>query len=452
MKLPLRIRLYILATLVAGAASLAAWMWAWPDGNGLEAYGVGGWLLPITLGLLSAAAVMFPLQLDRGHKLQINDAVHFSSLLLFGAPLAVAVVGLGAGAGYLALLAMKRRNVWDAMFNPGKNALAVAAGGAAYYAIMPAHAPVLFDDLRNLLALPAAALVMYAFNTLPSCIGIALQHGKNPLRVWLNGRRVDALQSLALYLIGLVTALTVQEHAWAVVVMALPTAPIYLTLKRTVELLAQQRDNRTHTVSAVEAMADTVDARNTFTKDHSRRAAELAVRIAQAMALPEPEVEQIRMAARVLNIGKIGVPDALLRKPGRLTPDEWEQVEKHVRTGYEILGGFPDYRECRELVLQQHEHWDGSGYPEGLVGEAIALGAQIVGVADAVVAMRSERPYRKTRSHDETIEELRRQQGKQWHPAVVETAIGMLRAAEASGAQEPPAVAHAVARPVHVPA
>jgi len=197
-----------------------------------------------------------------------------------------------------------------------------------------------------------------------------------------------------------------------------------VTLKRSVDLLDRIQDN--HTVTAVEAMADTVDLRNPYTHDHSRRVAERAVLIARALALPEKEIEQIRLAARVNDLGKIGVSDHVLRKPGPLTADEWEQVEKHVRTGYDILGGFPEYRECREIVLLHHERWDGSGYPQANRGITSAdnyraqLAGQVVGIADALDAMTSERPYRAAMSLEQALDTLRGERGRQWEPRVVE--------------------------------
>jgi HD-GYP domain-containing protein (c-di-GMP phosphodiesterase class II) len=146
------------------------------------------------------------------------------------------------------------------------------------------------------------------------------------------------------------------------------------------------------------------------------------------MALPVAEIEQIRMAARVLGMGKIGVSDEILGKPGKLTPDEWEQMEKHVRTGYDVLGGFPEYEACRDLVLQHRERWDGSGYPQGLSEGEIKLGAQILAVADALVAMTSDRPYRKAMTLTEALDQVRAQQGRQWHPAVAETARALFAA------------------------
>lgn len=423
-KLSRTVRLYVLAVTAGAGLAAAGWSFAWPNGNGLESYGEAGWLLPVTFAVLSGTAVLFPLTLGPGHKLVINDMVHFASLILFGPLLAMAVVAAGSAVGYGALTIQGKRRVWDIVFNPSKNALAVAAGGVVYYSIIPAHAPASFDDARQMLALPLMAVAMYLVNTVPACVAAGLQHHKHPLQLWMNGRRVDALQTVALFLLGLVTALTVRQYPWAIIVMTLPAALIYVTLKRSADLLDRLQDN--HTITAVEAMADTVDLRNPYTHDHGRRVADVALRIARAMALPEPEVEQVRLAARVHNLGNIGVSDQVLRKPGKLTPDEWEQVEKHVRTGYDILGGFADYRECREIVLRHHERWDGSGYPQGLQGvqsaetHRLQMAGQILGVADALDAMTSERPYRAALTLEAALDVIGSEKGRQWHPAVVE--------------------------------
>ena len=113
---------------------------------------------------------------------------HFAALMLFGAPLAMVVVAVGSTAGYTVLKHRRRDPIWlDLLFNPSKGALSVAAGGAIYYAIIPAHAPTSFDDVRQVVALPAMATVMYLVNSFPACVAAGLQHGKKPLRLWLNG-------------------------------------------------------------------------------------------------------------------------------------------------------------------------------------------------------------------------------------------------------------------------
>jgi HD-GYP domain-containing protein (c-di-GMP phosphodiesterase class II) len=147
--------------------------------------------------------------------------------------------------------------------------------------------------------------------------------------------------------------------------------------------------------------------------------AEHAVRIARQLRLPDREVELVRLAARVHDLGKIAVPDEVLHKHGRLTDEEFALMKKHPATGADILSKFPEYKQGRELVLSHHERIDGRGYPRGLMGEAIPLGARIIAIADSWDAMTSDRPYREALDQHVAMAELVRGRGTQWDSAVV---------------------------------
>jgi HD-GYP domain-containing protein (c-di-GMP phosphodiesterase class II) len=144
------------------------------------------------------------------------------------------------------------------------------------------------------------------------------------------------------------------------------------------------------------------------------------VRIARQMHLADREVELIRLASRVHDLGKIAVPDEVLHKHGRLTEAEFALMKKHPDTGAEILAKFPEYRRGRELVLAHHERIDGRGYPRGLSGTAIPLGARVMAVADAWDAMTSDRPYRTALEHGVALAELMRGRGTQWDADAVD--------------------------------
>jgi HD-GYP domain-containing protein (c-di-GMP phosphodiesterase class II) len=133
------------------------------------------------------------------------------------------------------------------------------------------------------------------------------------------------------------------------------------------------------------------------------------------------DVATLRLAARVHDLGKIGLPDSILRKEGKLEPEEFALMKEHARRGHEILAKFPQYRKGREIVLAHHERYDGKGYPSGLIAERIPLGAQIVAVADALDAMTSDRPYRAALPLHQAMTELRIGRATQWSPAVVDT-------------------------------
>jgi HD-GYP domain-containing protein (c-di-GMP phosphodiesterase class II) len=139
------------------------------------------------------------------------------------------------------------------------------------------------------------------------------------------------------------------------------------------------------------------------------------------------EIEMISLAAKVHDIGKIRIPDAILLKPGKLTPAERRVMETHPRLGFDILRPFSEYAKVLDLVLTHHERYDGRGYPNGTVGSRLLLIAQVIPVADSLDAMTSDRAYRPARTWDSALDELRRGAGTQWNPGVVEAAVTALR-------------------------
>lgn len=166
-------------------------------------------------------------------------------------------------------------------------------------------------------------------------------------------------------------------------------------------------------------VADVVDRRDPYTFQHSESVADHAVRTARRLNLPDRHVEMIRLAARVHDLGKIAVPDAVLNKKERLTDEEFALMKKHPQDGADMLLQFPEYQRGRELVLAHHERVDGRGYPRGLSAAEIPLGARIIAVADAWDAMTSNRPYRTALDQDVAMGELMRGCGTQWDAEVV---------------------------------
>ena len=171
--------------------------------------------------------------------------------------------------------------------------------------------------------------------------------------------------------------------------------------------------------TTLEALATALDTRDSETLGHSLRVAAYTVAVARRMGVVEPELTDIYRGALLHDVGKIGVPDAILRKPGRLTPEEWNEMRRHPELGYRILEGVDFMERAREIVLSHQEHFDGGGYPRGLAGSAIPLGARIFAVVDTLDAMTSDRPYRKARAYDEARAEIRRYSGTQFDPEVV---------------------------------
>ena len=169
---------------------------------------------------------------------------------------------------------------------------------------------------------------------------------------------------------------------------------------------------------AAENLIRIVDSKDTYTGRHSQAVAVLVEAIARELDLDDETTEQLKLAALLHDLGKIAIPDSLLRKPGCLEPDERRLVRAHVQFGHSLLEGL-GIEPVDSWVLHHHEHWDGSGYPDGLAGEAIPLGSRVILVADAYDAMTSDRTYRTASTATQALAEIRRRAGAQFDPAVV---------------------------------
>ncbi|MDQ7008382.1 MAG: HD domain-containing phosphohydrolase, partial [Acidobacteriota bacterium] len=177
--------------------------------------------------------------------------------------------------------------------------------------------------------------------------------------------------------------------------------------------------------STLSALMIALDHRDNETQGHSLRVVAYTDRLAREMGIVEPELTEIKRGAMLHDVGKIGVQDAVLRKPGPLDPEELEQMHQHPRWGWEMLRGIDYLAVPAEIVLSHQENWDGSGYPRGLRQEQIPVGARIFAVADTLDAMTSNRPYRNAGTMEEVRGELLRCAGTQFDPRVVEAFLAV---------------------------
>jgi len=169
----------------------------------------------------------------------------------------------------------------------------------------------------------------------------------------------------------------------------------------------------------IENLAQAVYLRDTYTGEHSRRVTRFALLLGQQLRLSAEDLEVIRFATPLHDIGKVGIADGILRKPGPLTAQEFDIMKTHTTGGAKILELIPDLRRALSIVRSHHERWDGHGYPDGLAGDNIPLLARIVAVADSFDAMTFDTPYRRAIPVAEAFAELETQQGKQFDPHVV---------------------------------
>ncbi len=417
-----RLRAYLLLTAAPAIAAVALLL-------RVPAAAPGDPVLMVVLIAMGVAAANFPVMVSARYKADASPAIDLAFVILFPPATAVALVGLTRilGDGSLCLrtnpaTGTRRRAPIDLVFNTSQLMLAAACSAVIYHGITTTG--VLGGSL---LAEPVgaalAAIALYVVSNSAVAIATSRLVGRTAIEIWAEAAAVELKPDAAIYASGYVLALVANGRPWLALVMIAPLAGLQLALKRA----AQMRDQ---TLAAVEAMADMVDRRDSYTFQHSQSVAEHAVRTARRLRLADGDVETIRLAARVHDLGKIAVPDSVLHKHGRLTDEEFALMKKHPQDGAEILSKFPEYRAGRELVLAHHERIDGRGYPHGLSGDAIPLGARVIAVADAWDAMTSDRPYREALPQSVALAELMRGRGTQWDASVVDAFAASLPGTE----------------------
>jgi response regulator RpfG family c-di-GMP phosphodiesterase len=195
--------------------------------------------------------------------------------------------------------------------------------------------------------------------------------------------------------------------------------------EKTAELSRALTDLETTYSSTLWALVAALDAREHETSDHSQRVVRYTLAIARRLGIPERDLPELGRGALLHDIGKIGVPDAILLKPGRLTPAEWAEMRKHPQIGYTILQSIPFLEVPAEMVLCHQERWDGGGYPRALQGNAILVNARIFAIADCYDAMTTDRPYRRRTTAEAARAEIRRYSGTQFDPRCAEAFLSI---------------------------
>jgi len=175
------------------------------------------------------------------------------------------------------------------------------------------------------------------------------------------------------------------------------------------------------------SLVQAIDGKDPHTVNHSQRVSNYSAQIAQEMDLPEKQVEEIRLAALLHDIGKVGVPEVILQKTGTLSPEEWDEMQKHIDYGARLLEPFAAAKNIREMVLHHHEFFDGSGYPDGLEGDEIPVGARIIAIAEAFDTITTERSYKRARPAEQALAEIERCAGFQFDPKLVAALVEVLR-------------------------
>ncbi|MEP6642498.1 MAG: HD domain-containing phosphohydrolase [Gaiellales bacterium] len=365
----------------------------------------------LILTAVSAATEFVAVPLNEGGMLSVATIPHVATIVLLPPGLAALSIGLAVAIEEV----IGRRGVLKTTFNVASFMLTALVAGhvAGLIGNLPALAAP--GSTGHLLIFPLIAVAgggYYLVNALLLAGVLATVTGDSFWHLFRGNTRDTGLTELAAATLGgLFGLLWIVEPIWTPF-LALPGAVISRSLHHIRQLQSQ-------TLRAVKSMAQIVDHRDSSTFHHSERVATYAMALATELDLPEETVDLIEQAASVHDLGKIGIPDQILLKPSALTPDELSLMWRHTEIGADILSNYELFRRGADIVRHHHESYDGSGYPGGLAGERIPIGARVVAVADAFDAMTSNRPYRAALPLDEAVARLRAGAGLQWDPIAV---------------------------------
>jgi diguanylate cyclase (GGDEF)-like protein/putative nucleotidyltransferase with HDIG domain len=412
-----------------------------------------GLLIVLTLVSSAAAALKVTLPLTTGGStMSVSYAVDFASLLLLG-PHETMIV---AGASAFSQCHLKRKErspAYRTLFNIASLVITVQGTGLVFRLLGDTGSL----DPMTAVARPlvGAATVYFLLNTGLVATAIALSLKESVATTWYT----NFLWSAPSYFVGAGTAALAAAFFTTVGYWVAPLtfAPLYLTYRTYKVYMGRVEDEQRHArqtsdlhLATIEALARAIDAKEQSAQSHIRRVQLYAAGLARAIGLAPADIQGIKTAALLHDIGKLAVPEHILSKPGPLTQEEFQKIRIHPQVGAEIIAAVPFPYPVAPLILSHHERWDGKGYPQGIGGEAIPVGARILTIVDYYDAVTTERPYHRSLSHESAIALLEHEAGRALDPRLVPLFIRILPSliAEAEAAEP----AHALpAAPKAVP-
>jgi putative nucleotidyltransferase with HDIG domain len=395
---------------------------------------------------LAGVAQRNPVRLFKSSTISVAFAVKIAAYVLFGISVALWANLIVAGVNAVTPSPKPLRKV---LFNFGMYTIATYAAAVTYRLVggeVPPGAVV-----PTIIAVAVSAAVYFATSTVLTALVISLTSEAKFADVWNKNFSWMPLNYIATAVNGAALALAYQSMGlFGAMVFVLPLGIAWYSFKlymtKSTEVRARvdelqdtnqklertnQRLEESH-LSVIGALLGSLQAKDRYTEGHSAATMFHAVAVARKLGLGPDEIAAVQLGALFHDIGKIGIPDGILRKPERLTEEEWIEMKLHPLIGANLLAHVPNLERVRPIVLAHHERYDGTGYPNGTSGNDIPLAAQIIAVADAFEAMTSTRPYRQALTREAAVRELRAVAGHQLNPVVVEVFIGILGEGEGS--------------------
>ncbi len=410
-----------------------------------------GWLLVTALTALTGAyTIKIPGLVVR---LSVSEPIVFLSTFLYG-PAAGALTAAVDAAVMSSRLIPRLRTIHRILFNVGTVAIAVYIAAQLYFLLAgldmrrPQYGPI--DTFVWPLYVFAGGV--FAINSGLVALALGIERGASAFAIWRRQFLWLAATYLASASIAAILVAFTSTFNWALVGLLLPLVAVsFVAVRTTLGRLddANQHLSEVNTLylSTIETLAMAIDAKDQVTHGHIRRVQRFAVALANTLGvIDDRQLKAIEAAALLHDMGKLAIPEFILNKPGKLTASEFDVMKTHAALGADLLASIHFPYPVVPIVRHHHENWDGSGYPDGLKGTDIPIGARILSVVDCYDALTSDRPYRPAMSDQQAIEILSQRRGTMYDPLVVDRFIDSLLALKSSVAEElviPIAQAHA---------
>lgn len=340
-------------------------------------------------------------------EITVSMSLNFVVAFIFTPFVAIIVSALGSAIADL----ITKKEWYKNLFNVASIIITVGLTSLVFHRFYINFLPLI--STHNLLVLTVAAVV-YFFSETSILLGLLSIINREQFPIfWMRNVNSVWIEYFTLFPLGIIIIYLFQTSPWVNLFLIPTFVAIYFASKRKVQIEEE-------TINALNAFAEAVDDKIHDTMQHSVRVARWVEELCNKLKIPEGKAYIITLAARLHDIGKVVVPDAILLKPSSLTEEQFETIKLHPLKGEEILNHFSFFKEGAKIIRNHHERYDGSGYPDGLKGEEIPLGSCIIAVVDAFDAMVSKRPYKKVTPWKEALKEIKRCKGTQFDPDIAE--------------------------------
>ena len=351
--------------------------------------------------------------------ISVGYAVNISSVIVGGPLLATTISALGflfrvakvTGRGYIHSLNLPP---YKTVFNISQSIIVTSIISLTYIAIG--------GVVGEFSLLPTIAILLLGILLNTTIISGFLTFATNQsfYKVWINNVKGMFVSAIAVGTMGIIVALAFIGYGYGAVLLFF--GPLLLA-RYSFKLYIEMRNLY---LSTIQALNKSLEAKDPYTSGHAARVEKFAVELAEAYNLPFESIQNIRTAAILHDIGKIGINDGILNKASKLTAEEFQQIMRHPSIGADIISKVDFLKDITGIIKHHHERYDGKGYPDGLTGVSIPIEACVLTIADSYDAMTTDRPYRKALTKEEALEEIRKCAGTQFHPALADKFIAMM--------------------------